>query len=796
MAHMIRVLVNKGLNIEEYCKMRETESSGEVDRQVFISLLRNLGLPFTKRQLHDITQPYLIPNSSNIDYIALLNQYGVHQGKLDKGLSSTGNRTLETTIVSAISYESETTSSRKKSNSELSPLNLPNDMNISSFNIIGDVKVMLLQAMESLKRGVDDIYRMFARWDTDGTGQITATQFLRVLQRLHIEINDDDQDFLIDLLDISGMGRINFENLLTYFFSEEFPELSEMPSPDRISILRSLCKCNGEDIQDGNVNSSVKGYSSDSKSVSSNSSQQLRLFNGVSRSNQRPSSSSDIRRNSHELDSHSDASAQGRSYRDDTADRDSNNGNSGRNKTGPRQRPLTASARISSHAVLPKSSPKNSGNKSPASSSSSSKKRENGILIDDISDDYIIDDDDDDELELESGNYNGTTTSRQSYKYHNRAESFDTNTITTAEQEEIFLPALTRRTTDTTDYREASGELNGSMNQISSNDSEDQMRYLASKSLKKIRDICVSSLRSGQSFDDIYRFFDRKNTNISFDMNDFICSLNELNIQVDEQVIQTAFASLTAPGYSTILLGELYSFIMDPTFNSLQHKVIDYMIKLLQEQGKSFHDILMTIFQPQQNTINDRYQRNGSDDCFISSNDFRNILSQFNIPWREIDEIGSNKLGQISTSIDRLISRFSVSGLVDDIVAVSRFLAMIVRSKEYKSILHMKVYQDLSSKEANILRDQLSQGIISPLTEGITENVLQMAEYLHICLITERNLLWIVHDALNAPLPRNWKTQCDSDGKIFFHNTLTRQSRWDHPLDQQFRYLRDQYRTE
>ena len=50
-------------------------------------------------------------------------------------------------------------------------------------------------------------------------GTVTATQFLRVLARLHVELSDQDQDFLVELLDTNAMGRIEFESLLNFCFT-------------------------------------------------------------------------------------------------------------------------------------------------------------------------------------------------------------------------------------------------------------------------------------------------------------------------------------------------------------------------------------------------------------------------------------------------------------------------------------------------------------------------------------------------------------------------------------------------
>ncbi len=76
----------------------------------------------------------------------------------------------------------------------------------------------------------------------------------------------------------------------------------------------------------------------------------------------------------------------------------------------------------------------------------------------------------------------------------------------------------------------------------------------------------------------------------------------------------------------------------------------------------------------------------------------------------------------------------------------------------------------------------------------ISDELLSMAEYLGIRPKSESHLLWIAVDALRAPLPVSWSAQKDSQGRTFFYNHISNQSRWDHPLDSHFRKLRDEYR--
>ena len=87
-------------------------------------------------------------------------------------------------------------------------------------NVMAIVRQLLRNCVRETHKSVEDIYRMFVRWDSGGTGHVTATQFLRVLARLHVNLSDQDQDFLVELLDTGGQGRVNFESLLTFCFPD------------------------------------------------------------------------------------------------------------------------------------------------------------------------------------------------------------------------------------------------------------------------------------------------------------------------------------------------------------------------------------------------------------------------------------------------------------------------------------------------------------------------------------------------------------------------------------------------
>ena len=144
-----------------------------------------------------------------------------------------------------------------------------------------------------------------------------------------------------------------------------------------------------------------------------------------------------------------------------------------------------------------------------------------------------------------------------------------------------------------------------------------------------------------------------------------------------------------------------------------------------------------------------------------------------------------------AVDIDRLTARFDLHG--QGRCSVSRFLKMIQDSNPWRQAEKALALQEEANEEAVILRRQIQEGLNNP-DNNIPEELISMAEYLGIRVISENHLLWIAADALKAPLPMSWTVQKDKQGRTFFFNHITNQSRWDHPLDPHFRKLRDKYR--
>jgi hypothetical protein len=88
----------------------------------------------------------------------------------------------------------------------------------------------------------------------------------------------------------------------------------------------------------------------------------------------------------------------------------------------------------------------------------------------------------------------------------------------------------------------------------------------------------------------------------------------------------------------------------------------------------------------------------------------------------------------------------------------------------------------------NVLPDEEMNINYEPCDEEIQE----YAEYLGIDLEEDKDLLYIARDGLRAPLPEPWKACRTQEGEIYYYNTDTSLSRWEHPLDE---FYRKQYQT-
>mmetsp|Transcript_135954 Transcript_135954/g.378912 ORF Transcript_135954/g.378912 Transcript_135954/m.378912 type:complete len:279 (+) Transcript_135954:136-972(+) len=53
----------------------------------------------------------------------------------------------------------------------------------------------------------------------------------------------------------------------------------------------------------------------------------------------------------------------------------------------------------------------------------------------------------------------------------------------------------------------------------------------------------------------------------------------------------------------------------------------------------------------------------------------------------------------------------------------------------------------------------------------------------------DTDLMWVVREAFEAPLPTSWTEHVDAEGRVYFFNQITEESTWSHPMDGVYREL-------
>lgn len=894
--HMIRIVIRKGLNLEGYCRKRDEQNRGEVSKSYLIYLLRKVGLPFTPRDIADIVRLYSVPsNSDNVDYESFfkLGSNNDHKEPFAPANSSSNN----------VGTNSNT------------------GIDINTFtSVVETVKTMLIECMSTLGKEVDEIYRMFARWDTDGTGTITAAQFLRVLARLCVELPDHDQDLLVEMLDADGMGRIDFEGLLTFCFMDLMPELHS--SQQNIS-LRSLCigrdNTQTHNNNNNNSNSSTEFPQLDSSLSAVSDAEQKSVG---SRSSSRGSSSPShgpgpalskaqlhqqlqhqLLRRPHTaaaLRSGSNETISSREYTNmqfppDTNPTTNNIYNNNSNRPGgriqdlpglglgppgvglghlralksARQRPLTASARVSTscHRVNDKYTQQQ---QQRIRSNNNPNDDDEGDEGEDYNnqygpDDFNGDDGDDNNNALpfpgprpsnssqmdrdqerdrdrllnnnhythNNYDYNRDSTRQNNLSPHREdadrdveyldldrdvepqdGASFNDNTLIT-EQQDQYQDQDDELTNTNFNYGSPQrGDIHYPPPPRGLGTAEprnrDHLSLLASQTLSTVREMILSRYRNnGKSLHELFRHFDRTDKRY-FDALDFMKAAADLRIETSERVADLAVREIAIDSYNNtdqqqvkVSYAEFKVFVLDfGEYKTLEVNVQQQLAQRYEKHGRDFVSWLRDIFYIEEGA---RYgansQRKALQGGFVSVKTFTSTLDKIGLRLS-----GSGSASRGSGDVDRLVARFDVYGQ-GMYCSVPRFLRMVEGSGYWRHAETVLALQEESIREADIIRQvggagDRGGGHMYKLNNGIamSPELLSMAEYLGIRAITESHMLWIAADALKAPLPVNWTAEKDGSGtgtetgRTFFFNHITKQSRWDHPLDPHFRKLRDKYR--
>jgi len=84
-----------------------------------------------------------------------------------------------------------------------------------------------------------------------------------------------------------------------------------------------------------------------------------------------------------------------------------------------------------------------------------------------------------------------------------------------------------------------------------------------------------------------------------------------------------------------------------------------------------------------------------------------------------------------------------------------------------------------------------SQNEAAAVSKGTLDDFQQYCRSLGVVglLAQDADLMWVVQQAFQAPLPRSWTEYVDDEGRVYFFNLVTEQSTWEHPLDCIYREL-------
>eukprot|EP01035_Chromulina_nebulosa_P024447 gene24447-31835_t len=962
LCHMLKVLARRGVDFERYCKKfcvptisnldRARSRNAPMTKKQFFVMLKSIGLPLSVRELHDITQYYSIPIGSSLslsdgpDTLASVTTSYDFSNKGSSGVSNAEYADYLGLLRDARLLPQVSHGKRGSFPEEDEDMDLDIDFDLdgdfdndvdevhSYTQVLSNLKSMLMESTTSLGKHQDDVYRMFARWDTQGMGTVTATQFLRVLARLHVELSDQDQDFLVELLDTNAMGRIEFESLLNFCFtgslsagfeSPEYPLISPISIGKQggqyMSRLASGEDFTGETVSavsigtketNGNFISGGSGSDGGKKSRLKEWQRPHTASSVLSRpyAEQRtqymeqsnfgpamqlqthslflPTSSTELEPLSHQTQQlappkvpfrrmNSDGDSLRMSAKDRTELQMSSSGSNYLFGKG-HQRPQTASGRVSSS-----SSRSQEHSNQPEQASKDARKYTAAVYnhLDSIYDDTEVYEDAllDENLVL-SNTYSSERKSDNLSQEKEGIASFAPGGLF-ANQNQSGQQVLARKPSEAVpfdraqsdipdisrgsgkdfwfpiaplhsgaaenilsersdfrkgldygperDWKEQNFAYSGGSDRIVSTDMMnatigfadkesdddaialedepiDHLVLLANQILTTLRDIVMTRYRRGKSLTEIYQQFDVQNKHY-FDSCDFVRATSELRLETSSRVAGIAVNLMAVDGYDKVCYGEFKVFVLDSDHKLLELNIQEQLAQQLEQHGREYQSWMVDVFWTDDDSLNDSAR--------LSSKSERD--RQSGAVQKQVFIAALRKIGAVLTAseLNRLVDRFDMHGT--DMCSVTRFIRMIQTSEAWRQAEKILSYQEEAAEEAEYLRQQLRlrRSLQSNSSSGggsrsedesipypaeladlpdLSEELISICEYLGIRVLSEQNMLWIAADALKAPLPVSWTAQKDVNGRTFFYNHLTNQSKWEHPLDPHFRKLRDKYR--
>jgi Ca2+-binding EF-hand superfamily protein len=833
---MIRVLVQKGLNLEEYFRVSNYltlphltsppggggersaggagdggsggSESGMMDKEIFLTILRKLDLPFTSKDLMIFCHRYSI-SSLQIDYELFINDI---QRGLDGDDSLGGN----------------SSSGGHQTSGGPTP----------RFHLVHDLKLMLLESKDILNKSYDDIYRMFSRWDNYGTGMVTITQFFRVLSQLHIHFNDQDQDFLVDLLDSDGQGKVDFEGLLAYCFSSEI-EFNRIPShvmanPNTATLTNTSDQTTDECL-------SMSGSTGNGTA-------------STSRNMKRPHTASAFRGHT----SYTSADATGyhtesRSYSDDLNDSSPHHGGAmtydiqvpNSTNSPANRRPLTASARVLNGEYKARPKNNNSGMEQPTSGIRNLHRPQSARPIPHDESHFI--------LEINSDNEDDDAFPPPS---HRSASSYDPiimpdikgqgapHQLPQSQSLLLISPVShekshkTSSTLTNTTLGQSSLEISAAGSILSSPGgltypmpyphiaslpptssappppSQYQNPLLQPSSQRPLSATtphlitAKSNLRSvlsiylrktGLSIHELFNLFDNKNVRFFGAVELTEACRQYFNLNLSPTVASALISSMAVDGYERVSYSDLLVFITDPIYQELEEKLQKQIGEQLEQHGREYQYLLFSVLSqdihphgapsssssaslPPGATTNGNGGGSGggtNTSGIVSSESFQHSLTKLGFTL-SADEI------------DRIVTKYDTHGTKK--CSVSRFMSMLQNNPHWKFALETISCHEEAIEECQIVRQRTNSHSRHVVSYNYPPEMIDMCEYLGIRILSEPELLWIVEEAVNAPLPEGWTIHHNQEGKTYFYHKKQNVTRWDHPLDPYFRKLRDENR--
>lgn len=771
---MIKMLDQKGLCLEDFYRSVDLNGTGIVSAIFFKKIISKIGFPCSPKDMAGTLINY--SNATKLDSV------NYHAFLKDADI--------------AIKIEGKSRKTAKDIQ-----MSLLRDWS-QRLRVLLDVKRTLIEATLRMKKQKDYLFGMFAKWDSDMIGSITSIQLLRVLVQLHVILTEKDQDLLVSLLDSTSSGRADYKYLIDFCFPKyevglkrvsdksNMQDYSESMLPPRRG---SNNNCN-KTIQsptallpvltdDGlpivghrqlmNESSSNSNISQVSGSISNVERSGLAFIHGkqLSSSLLSPLYCPNNMTNSDETKIEGKAHLWSRT--------NSEAANLQRDISAPMLDTLEQSYFAEEIDTCSEEDDYQHESFDDVQLS------ECGVLEGDIESRKSIEpivtigrlerellnnflDANDTNLKHKTGRIDCRSSGRGIENQSNYsdddswsrpiADGDDGATagcidqmikISSMENDPIQLTSVG----GDSDYNIPS---NGSILRQPFSDhspEEEHQQLLACQTLASVRDMILTRYKAGKPLTEIFRHFDRIGK-MFFNARDFEMGTADLRIEITNRVAAIAIAQIALDDCEHVTFGEFQVFILDADHNTLECSILRQMAEQLDKQGRMFQTLLRSLFRDKEKPPSRALTQAPG---FISTRTFVSSLKKLGLNLTE-------------SNISRLVRRFDITGTGVTCCAF-RFVRWVERSEVWIQSEGILVDHEIVLDESAILRAQVNGANYSidsvTYTDDISskgmddamnlnEDMICMAEYLGIKVISEPHLLWIVRDAVMAQLPSPW----------------------------------------